>query len=133
MVFPANDHATKIMKPGEQALNFPAATVATQHTAILGDFPAACGMVRRNQLDAEAFANLRIQRIAVVGAVANQAFGSFRKEAPLEGGSTSFVSCGEALATCTARGRPWPSLIAMILLPLPRRVGPTAEPLFLPN
>ena len=90
MVFPANDHATKIMKPGEQALNFPAATVATQHTAILGDFPAACGMVRRNQLDAEAFANLRIQRIAVVGAVANQAFGSFRKEAPLEGGFDEF-------------------------------------------
>jgi hypothetical protein len=42
----------------------------------------------------------------------------------------SFVSCGEALATSTAKGRPWPSLIAMILLPLPRRVGPMAEPLF---
>src|SRR5229473_4909281 len=38
--------------------------------------------------------------------------------------STSFVSCGEALAMLQAIGRPWRSAIAMILLPFPRRVGP---------
>src|SRR6202795_3223473 len=40
--------------------------------------------------------------------------------------STSFVSCGESLATQQTTGRPWRSAIAMILLPFPRRVGPTA-------
>ena len=44
----------------------------------------------RKQLYPEAFANLRIQRTAVVGAVADQAFGSFRKEASLEGGFDEF-------------------------------------------
>ncbi len=44
--------------------------------------------------------------------------------------STNRVSCGEALATCTATGTPWPSVTAMILVPLPRFVLPTAEPLF---
>src|SRR6267143_2271991 len=86
VVFPADDHATKIMKPGEQALDFPAATVAPQHAAILRGFPAACGVVRSNQLHTEAFANLHIQRIAVVSAVADQALGSFGKEASLERG-----------------------------------------------
>jgi hypothetical protein len=47
--------------------------------------------------------------------------------------STSLVSCGEARAMLQATGRPWRSAIAMILLPLPRRVGPTAEPLFSPS
>ena len=43
-----------------------------------------------------------------------------------------WVPYGEALATCTASGRPWRSQIAMILLPLPRRVGPMAAPPFSP-
>ena len=46
--------------------------------------------------------------------------------------STSLVSCGEALATCTATGTPFPSVTAMILVPLPRFVLPTAEPPFWP-
>src|SRR6266446_5657776 len=71
VVFPANDHATKVMKPGEQALDFPATPVAAQHAAILCRFPASRGLVWRHQLHTEAFANLHIQRIAVVSAVAN--------------------------------------------------------------
>ena len=86
VVFPANDHATKVMKPGEQALDFPATPVAAQHAAILCRFPASRGLVWRHQLHTEAFANLHIQRIAVVSAVADQALGSFGKEASLERG-----------------------------------------------
>ena len=44
---PADDHATKIMKPGEQALDFPAAAVAAQYAAILRGLPAACGVVEQ--------------------------------------------------------------------------------------
>lgn len=47
--------------------------------------------------------------------------------------STSLVSCGEALATCTATGTPFPSVTATILVPLPRFVLPTAEPPFSPR
>src|SRR5260370_543921 len=35
VVFPANDSAAKIMKPGEQTLDFPAPSVATQNAAVL--------------------------------------------------------------------------------------------------
>jgi len=35
VVFPANDGATKVMKPGEQALDFPATPVAAQNPAVL--------------------------------------------------------------------------------------------------
>ena len=90
VVFPANDHATKVMKPGEQALDFPAAAITAQHAAILCGFPAPCGIVRSNQLDAEAFANLRVQRVAVVSAVTDQAFGSFGEETPFDGGFDEF-------------------------------------------
>src|SRR5258708_2002121 len=74
------------MKPREQALDFPTATVAAHHAAILGCLPATCGVVRSNQLHAEALTNLCIQRIAVVSTVADQALGSLRKETALERG-----------------------------------------------
>ena len=78
------------MKPGEQALDFPAAAIAAQHAAILRGFPATCGVVRSDQLHAEAFANLHIQRIAVVSTVADQPLGSFGEESSLERGFDKF-------------------------------------------
>ena len=85
VIFPANDDTTKIMKPSEQALDFPAASVTTQYATVLRrGFPASRGMVRSDQLHTEALANLRIQRIAVVSAVADHALGSFGKETPFE-------------------------------------------------
>src|SRR5215467_13743135 len=47
--------------------------------------------------------------------------------------STSFTSAGEALSVRRARGRPWPSAMPMILVPLPRLVFPTKRPLFWPE
>jgi len=90
VIFPADDHATKIMEPGKQTLDFPPASIATQHAAILRGFVAAPGGVWSNQLHPEAFANLRIQRIAVISAIANQALGSFREKASLECGFDEF-------------------------------------------
>ena len=87
VVFPANDDATKIMKPREQALDFPASPVTTQYTAILRRGFAATAMVRSNQLHTEALANLHIQWVTVVSAVADHALGSFGKEALFERGS----------------------------------------------
>jgi len=87
VVFPANDDATKIMKPREQALDFPAAPVTTQYTAVLRWGFASSGMVRSNQLHTEALANLHIQWVTVVSAVADHALGSFGQEALFERGS----------------------------------------------
>ncbi len=90
VVFPANDDAAKIVKPREQALDFPTAPVATQHAAILCCLAASRGVMRSNQLHTEALANLRIQWIAVVGAVTDQPLGSFGEEASLDGGFDEF-------------------------------------------
>src|SRR5579863_2388040 len=84
VVFPANDDASKVMKPSEQTLDLPATPVTAEHAAILRRFPAARGIVRGNQLHAEAFANPCVQRIAVVGAVADQSLGSLGEESPCE-------------------------------------------------
>jgi hypothetical protein len=90
VVFPANDHAAKIMEPCKQALDFPAAPVTTQYATILRRGFASGGIVRSNQLYTEALANLRVQRVTVVSAVANQALGSFGEEALLDRGSDEF-------------------------------------------
>ena len=48
VVFPANDDATIVMKPREQAFDFPPTTVAAQHAAILGGVPVRverCGAI----------------------------------------------------------------------------------------
>ena len=74
------------MEPSKQALDFPATSVAAQHPAVLCCFSVSRGAVRRNQLDTKTLANLGVQRIAVVSAIADQTLGSFGKEAPLDGG-----------------------------------------------
>src|SRR5579863_4161528 len=84
IVFPANDDASKVMKPSEQALDLPATPVTTQHTAVLRGLPAARRVVRCNQLDAEVLTNSRVQRIAVVSAVADQSLGNFGEEPLLD-------------------------------------------------
>src|SRR6516162_9006619 len=80
VVFPANDDATKVMKPSEQTLNLPTAAVTTQAATVLRCdelYPVAC-------LDA------LIQRVAVVSAVADHPLGSFLEEALLERGFDEF-------------------------------------------
>ncbi len=84
VVFPANDDASKVMKPSEQALDFPATPVAAEHAAVLRGFAGARRIVRRNQLHAEALANLHVQWITVVGAIADQSLGSLGEESPFE-------------------------------------------------
>ena len=90
IIFPANDDTTKVMKPSEQSLDLPTTPIATQHAAVLRSFAAARGVMRGHQLYAEPIANLHIQRVAVVGAIADQALGSFREESSLDGGFDEF-------------------------------------------
>jgi hypothetical protein len=85
VIFPAHDDATKVMKPSEQALDLPTAAVTTQGAAVLGDRLAAVPAVRRDQLHAQSFAQALVQRVAVVGFVADQSRGSFWEKSLLEG------------------------------------------------
>src|SRR5580700_10751498 len=86
VIFPANDDTTKIMKPCEQALDFPAPPVTTQYATVLRRGFASSGTVRSDQLHTEALANLHIQWVTVIRTVADQSLGSFGEEALLDRG-----------------------------------------------
>src|SRR6202051_2994379 len=72
------------MEPSKQTLDFSATPVAAQGAAVLRDGFAAVPAVRRDQLDAQIFAHPLIQRIAVLGFVADQSLRCFTEESSLE-------------------------------------------------
>ena len=86
VVLPASDDATIVMEPSKQTLDFPTTTVPAQGATVLGNRSAAVPTVRRDQFHLEMFAHPLIQRIAVVGFVADQSLGDFAEEAALECG-----------------------------------------------
>lgn len=128
VVFVASDQATKVVQPSEQAFDFPSSPIASPRASVLGGVFAVAPM-GSDQLDT-LLLQVLIQRIGVVRPIPDQALRLLREEALLERFFDSFVSYREALAMLTATGRPWRSATATILVPLPRRVGPTAEPPF---
>jgi hypothetical protein len=87
VIFPADDHAKKIMQPRKQTLDFPAAPVTTQYTTGLCGGFGSSRIMRSNQLHSEPLANLLIQWVTVLRAVADHAPGNFGQEALLDGGS----------------------------------------------
>src|SRR5580693_7870343 len=85
-MFPANHYAAIVMKPREQALDLPAATIAAQRAPVLGDRFAPVPAVRRDQFHAKSFPQALIQRVTVVGFVADQSRRSFSEESLLQRG-----------------------------------------------
>src|SRR5579863_1506563 len=71
VIFPTAEQATEIVEPGKETLDFPAPTVATQFAAVLGIFSTAVVLVGRDEPDAVFLPEALIERIAVVGAVAD--------------------------------------------------------------
>ncbi len=61
VVFPANGGATKVMKPAEQAFDFPATPVAAQNPAVLRRRCDAHEFVRRDELHAVSFLDALVQ------------------------------------------------------------------------
>src|ERR1700682_1464266 len=86
VVFPANDSATKVMKPSEQPLNLPAAAVTTQAATVFSCGGHAHKFVRRDELHPVSFLDALVQGIAVVRAVADHSLGDFGEEALVERG-----------------------------------------------
>jgi len=90
MVFPPSNEAPRVVQPGEESLDLPAAAIAAQGAAILGGRVHAAHVVGGNQFDAVVVAQLPIQTFAIVGAVPDHLRGDFREEALLQGGFDEF-------------------------------------------
>jgi hypothetical protein len=90
VIFPAADQSAEVVKPGEEALDFPAAAVAAQFATVLGVFPAAVKLVRCDEPDAMLLPKALVQWIAVVGAVADHSFWFGSREAPRDCGFDEF-------------------------------------------
>jgi len=86
VIFPAADQSAKVVQPGKEAFDFPAAAVTAQFATVLGTLPAAIELVRGDQPDAVLFLKALVEWVAVVGAVANQTLWFGSREALLDGG-----------------------------------------------
>ena len=81
---PPGDDAPRVVEPGEEAFDLPPAAHAPERATVLRAAPAAT--VRRDHLDAIRVQELRVERIAVVAAIADQARREIGEEAGIEGG-----------------------------------------------
>ena len=81
----AHHQPTEVAQPGEEPLDLPAAPVTPQGPPILRLGPGAIAPVGGDHLDAQR-RERGIQRIGIVGAVANEPLGQFGYETGIEGG-----------------------------------------------
>jgi hypothetical protein len=86
MIFPAAHQSAEVVEPGEEALDFPAAAITAQFTAVLGSFSKAIVPVRCDEPDAVFLSEALVERIAVIRAVADHSLGLGLGEALLDGG-----------------------------------------------
>ena len=84
MIFPANYEPSKVVKPGEEPLDFPALGVASQPAAIVEEGLGSATTVRC-QKQHLFFEKSLAQRIAIIGLVRNDAQGFFFHQSPLQG------------------------------------------------
>ena len=82
VVLPASDEAAEVVHPGEEPFHLPAPTVAAQHSSILSS--ASALPVRGDQFDVVFIGEFLVERVGVVGFVADEAGGQFVEEAPGE-------------------------------------------------
>lgn len=129
VVFPSGDEAAEVVHPGEESLHFPAFSIAAELATILSSAFSAAS-IGRNQFDSVLFSELRVEGVRVIGFVPDEPGREFVEKTSGENFFNKLLSAGEALWTDTARGRLLSAATAMIFVPLPRRVGPTAKPLF---
>jgi len=72
MPFPSGDEASEVVEPGEEAFDDPPALVAPEGAPILSGGTHSVVAMRGDQVDPEGLQELAVQRITIVGAVANQ-------------------------------------------------------------
>lgn len=79
VVFPSGNEAAEIVHPGKQPFHFPAFAIAAQLSSVLC-FASAATPVRRDQLDAVFALKLRVERVRIVGLVADEPGREFVEE-----------------------------------------------------
>jgi hypothetical protein len=75
MTFVSGVDAAEVLEPREQALDLPTSSVPAQCPAVLGLRTLASTAVRCDQLNPPFLPESRVERIAVVSAVANKTTG----------------------------------------------------------
>jgi hypothetical protein len=90
VIFPSTDQPAKIVQPGEKAFDFPAAAVAPQFAAVLRALAATIEFVGSDEPNPMVFLKPLVQRIAIVGAVADHSFWLGAREALCEGAFDEF-------------------------------------------
>jgi len=93
VIFPASDEATEGMHPGKEPFDLPSSSISTQWAAVLS-LASPLAPVGRDHLDAVFSGELLVERIRVVGLVANELCGEFVDEA-----------CGQNILHKLALGR----------------------------
>jgi len=133
IAFKAGEQPSVVPQPGDGPFDFPALAIALEHAPVLSRmaFPAPFTM-RTDQLDA-VFGESITERIAVRGMVVNQSRSVFTQNVIVEQrfNQSHFGRAGAVKVDSQRQARP--SLSSINLLPLPRLVGPTHSPLFLPG
>jgi hypothetical protein len=79
VIFPSGDESAEAVHPGEEPLHLPAFSVSAQPTPVLAPVPVA--PVGRDHLDAVFLLEPAVERIRVVGLVADEPCGEFVEEA----------------------------------------------------
>ncbi len=90
VIFPTADEAPEVVEPRKETLDFPATAVATKFTAVLGVLPVAIALVGRDEPDTVFLPEALVERVAVVGAVADHSSRLGSCEALLDGGFDEF-------------------------------------------
>src|ERR1700730_2660866 len=86
VILPTGDQSAEIVEPSEEALDFPTAAVAAQFAAVLGALAATIVFVWRDQPDVMILPEALVQRITVVGTVADHSFWFGSRETLRDGG-----------------------------------------------
>jgi hypothetical protein len=100
VVFPSGDESAEAVHPGEESLApLRAFSVSGQPAPVVAPVPVA--PVGRDHLDAAFLLEPSVERIRVVGLVADEPCGEFVEEASGQTYSTGWHSAGEALSRAT--------------------------------
>ena len=83
-VFPTGDEAPRVVQPGEDAFDLPSTFGPADGAAVLGLPPTAA--MAGNHFDTVVVQELRIERVAVVSAIADQSIREVDEEAGVERG-----------------------------------------------
>ena len=132
MIFISYSKFSEVLKPGKKPLNFPSSSIASKFATILGFRFFTPLAMRGYHFYTTIIKKGFIKAVTIICFIANQTIRSKFCKAIIYGLFNQRYFMGRSAFHVAETGKPEASAIAMILVPLPRFVLPTARPLFLP-